>query len=488
MTRQTPPPNVGPIGRLGRWTATHFAAVAMAWVVVGVGLGVFAPRAEHALAGAGWEATGSESVQARQLIDQHFGGRGSYALTVVVHSRDKTTSDPAFQRTLRGVAAKLKTAAIEISPDRRAAVVQAGATSNPNGMVHAAGDLKHQLANLGTDGVQVDLTRSGGMWSDFNQANKSAMMKSELISWPVTLAILLLAFGSLVAAGLPLMLTIVGLAAAAGSLWIGTRIADISIWSMNFALMFALALGIDYALLIAYRFRSAFFGSSLTAEEAVAATLDTAGKAVLFSGLTVLVSLSAVLLVPSPAFRSTSLGIMLSVVFVLAATLTLLPAVLAKLGPRVNRLALPWVHARERPLSAAWAERLWRRPLPYGLAALALLTVLTLPVLSLKTGMPSIKVVPTSDHSRAGYSAMEKAFGPGALQIVVPSNEAAEVAATARRDPGIARVMAPAPGAGGLTLVEVIPASDATGPTIDRLRAALPPVAVVGGPAAENHD
>ena len=291
-----------------------------------------------------------------------------------------------------------------VSPDRHTAVIQVGATRDANDMVRAADELKGPLAALGTDGVQVNLTGAPGMWSDFNQANKSAMMKSELISWPVTLAILVLAFGSLVAAGLPLMLTIVGLVAAAGSLWLGTRVADISIWSMNFALMFALALGIDYALFIVYRFRGAYFGSRLSAAEAVAVTMDTAGKAVLFSGLTVLVSLSAVLLVPSPAFRSTALGIMLSVVFVLAAALTLLPAVLAKLGPRVNRFALPWVRAGEHdsPRSAAWAERLWRRPLPYGVAALALLVVLALPVLSLKTAMPSIKVVPAGDNSRRG--------------------------------------------------------------------------------------
>ena len=143
--------------------------------------------------------------------------------------------------------------------------------------------------------------------------------------------------------------------------------------------------------------------------------MDTAGKAVLFSGVTVLISLSAVMLVPSPAFRSTSLGIMLSVVFVLAAALTLLPAVLAKLGPRVDRFALPWVHPGEHhsPRSAAWGERLWRRPLRYGLAALALLVVLALPVFSLKTAMPSIKVVPSGDNSRQGYDAVQKAFGAG---------------------------------------------------------------------------
>ena len=96
---------VGPIGRLGRWTAAHFRIVAAAWVVVAVGLGVFAPRAEQALSGAGWEATGSESVHARQQIDKNFNGFGSYGLTVVVHARDKAVSDPEFARVLRRVEA-----------------------------------------------------------------------------------------------------------------------------------------------------------------------------------------------------------------------------------------------------------------------------------------------------------------------------------------------------------------------------------------------
>jgi RND superfamily putative drug exporter len=500
--------SVGTIGKLGRWTAGHFRIVAAAWVLVAVGLGVLAPRAEKALSGAGWQATGSESVHARQLIDKGFNGFGTYGLTVVVHAPGKTVSDPAFERVLRAVQARLKSdpavatvvpprSGVSISPDRHAAVVLAGAARSENDMVRAADELKGPLSRLGSSGVRVDLTGAPGMWSDFNQANKAAMMKSELISWPVTLAILVLAFGSLVAAGLPLMLTIAGLVAAAGSLWIGTQIADISIWSMNFALMFALALGIDYALFIVYRFRAAFFGSKLSAQQAVAATMDTAGKAVLFSGVTVLISLSAVMLVPSPAFRSTSLGIMLSVVFVLAAALTLLPAVLAKLGPRLNTFALPWVHAGEHqsPRSAAWGERLWRQPLRYGLAALALLAVLALPVFSLKTAMPSIKVVPAGDNSRQGYDAIQKAFGPGStgpLQIVAPRAQAARAAAAATGDPGIARVMPPLPGAGGMALVQAIPTTDpsatATGATLDRLRGALPPAALIGGPVAENHD
>ena len=498
---------LGPLGRLGRWTATHFRVVLAAWLLIAVAFGAFAPRVETALSGAGWEATGSESVTARNLIEKNFGGLGSYGLMVVVHSPTKSTSDPAFRSAVSGVERTLKAdpavtsvvaprAGVSISHDGHTAVVQAGAGRNPNEMVRAADGLKAPLRRLGAGDVQVSLTGAPGMWSDFNEANKAAMMKSEVISWPVTLGILVLAFGSLVAAGLPLMLTILGLVAAAGSLYLGTQLLDISIWAMNFALMFALALGIDYALFVVYRFRGAFFGSKLSAAEATAVTMDTAGKAVLFSGLTVLISLTAVMLVPSPAFRSMSLGIMLAVVFVLAATLTLLPAVLARLGPRVDRLALPWAHSGEHrsPRFAAWAQRLWRRPVPYALAAVTALVALAIPVFSLDTGMPSIKVVPSGDGSRQGYSQVQQAFGPGAtgpLELVAPQRDAARVAAIAQADPAIARVLAPQRG-GGLALIRAIPKADPSSPsmgqTVERLRGALPAGALVGGAVAENHD
>ena len=199
-----------------------------------------------------------------------------------------------------------------------------------------------------------------------------------------------------------------------------------------------------------HRFRGAFFGSELSAADAIAETMDTAGKAVLFSGATVLVSLCAVMLVPSPAFRSMALGIMLAVVFVLAATLTLLPAVLAKLGPRVDRLALPWAHSGEHrsPRFAAWAERLWRRPLVYGALALALLVALALPVLRLKTAMPSIKVVP---DERLLPRRLRRSSRPRSGRARRPAADrrrrraAAAVGHRLERDPGIAGSRPPRP-------------------------------------------
>ena len=497
----------GAIGRLGRWTATNFRVVLGAWVIIALVLGFFAPKVEHALSGAGWEATGSESVEVRQAIDQEFGGMSSSALMVVMSSSDQTWQSPGFSNSIEQVSATLGSSPDVmnvvtpgnggwISEDGKTVVVQAGAASDPNQMVRAADDLKVELNSLDTAGVDVSLTGASGMWSDFNEANKEAMIKSELISWPVTLIILVLAFGSLVAAGLPLMLTILGLVAAAGTLYLGTQFVDISIWAMNFALMFALALGIDYALFIVYRFRGALTDSAGPVE-AIETTMDTAGKAVLFSGLTVLISLSAVMLVPSPAFRSMSAGIMISVAFVLLASLTLLPAVLAKLGPRINKLSLPWVHEGEHRSQfwASWAERLWKRPLLFGVPALLALVLLAVPVLSLDTGMPSIKVVPEQDSSRQGYEQLTAAFGPGApgaLQAVGPAASAQEIQAVMKADPEIARVLPPMPGSAGSVMVQAVPVTDpsspATGATIDRLRTDLPTGTQLGGASTENHD
>jgi RND superfamily putative drug exporter len=500
--------HVGPIGRLGRYTATHFRTVLLGWAVVAVVLGIFAPKVETALSGAGWEASGSQSVQARKLVERDFAGLGSYGLMTVVYSPTETVASPAFRAAILRVEQTLRAngavrtvvapaAGVSISRDSHTAIVQAGAAKNPNEMVAAADKLKGTLHGLSTSKVVVNLTGAAGMWSDFNAANRSAMLKSEVISWPVTLGIMLLAFGSLVAAGLPLMLTMVGLLSAAGMLYLGTLVTPISIWAMNFALMFALALGIDYALFLVMRFRGAFFGSKLDPVEAAAVTMDTAGKAVLFSGITVLISLTAVMLVPSPAFRSMSLGIMLAVIFVLAATLTLLPAVLAKLGPKVDNLALPWAHSGEHRSArfAAWGESLWSHPWRYGIPALAVLLALAYPVTQLKTSMPSIKVVPTSDSSRIGYNQVQAAIGPGAtgpLQLITKEAMATEVAAVAKADPGIAQVMPAQPGADGLVLVTAIPRQDpsnpAVGTTINRLRNKVPAGTVLGGAVAENHD
>jgi putative drug exporter of the RND superfamily len=491
----------GRLGRLGRWAADHMSIIVLGWIVVALGLGLLAPRAEHVLSGGGWQADGSESVQARQLIDRHFEGQGSYALIAVVSSSTHDSASPPFRATIRRVTGLLRrdpaVGAVRSSRSEELtassgsiAVVRGGAAADTDEMVRAASRLRGRLEAAAGEGVEVSLTGSAGLWSEFNERNKEAMMRSEVMSWPVTLAVLTIAFGSLAAAGIPLVLAILGLVATAGALWIGAHLTGITIWAMNFALMFALAVGIDYALFVVVRFRAAL-RSGLTPADAVAETMDTAGRAILVSGVAVIASLAAITIVPSQPFRTSALGIVLAVGFVLAASLTLLPALLARFGPRINRFPLPWAGAVQHRSEAfaRWARLIWRHPLAIGGVALTVLVPLAVTGLNLRTAMPSVGVLPSDASARAGYERLQGAFGDGApaeLQVVAPAKEYRHVAAALDHSPGVAAV-APPERHDGLVLTRVRPATEGS-EIVDSLRSRLPDEALVGGGPAEGHD
>ncbi|MGA8846262.1 MAG: MMPL family transporter, partial [Nocardioides sp.] len=278
----------GPLGRLGLAVANHRRLTAAIWVLLVVGLGIFAPRVESELSGAGWQADGSESVSVREAAEKSFGGNASSAIQVVVHSTDGALADGAGAGIVAEAMAILEADArisnvfgpesgAPISQDGTTIVLLGGAGADTNEMVRAADDLKEPLQELSGDGIEVNPTGASLLWSDFNEANLEAMLKSEMISWPVTMAILVLAFGALVAAGLPLLLTLAGLVASAGSLVLINQLVPVSIWAMNFAMMFALALGIDYALFLVVRYRAARMGSGASPRAAIAETMDTAG-------------------------------------------------------------------------------------------------------------------------------------------------------------------------------------------------------------------
>lgn len=527
------------MARLGAWTATHLRTVLISWGLVIVAFGLFAPQVQSVLAGAGWQDSTSQSVAARNIVQQDFSGLGSSALQVVVTDHNgPIASDPGAQTAVAKITALLRAdhrvstvmppePGMSLSPDGKTGIIIAGAEASPNDMVKAAEHLSGPISRSGTSTVTTTLTGDSAMWANFNSANHSAMMQSEMLSWPVTLALLAVVFGSLVAAGLPLMLTMAGLLVAAGALVLADMAAPVSIWALNFALMFALALGIDYALFLVVRFRSALHrlgaqpGDRTASVAAAAETVATAGKAVAFSALTVLASLAAILLVPSPAFRSMALGIMLAVVAVLAATLTLLPAVLGRLGTRIDAGRIrfsrrsknageiaggqtadgndksaadqPYGHRLEERLHA-FGRAIWRRPVVAAVGALIVLGVSIVPLFGLRTSMPSITIIPSSANARVGYEQVTKAFGPGApgtLQIVIPAGAEPDALAKLGTTPGVAQVM-PGPTSNGWSFTQVVPttgpSTTATGATIERIRHVLPAGSLVGGAAAENYD
>ncbi|WP_082900786.1 MMPL family transporter [Rhodococcus sp. EPR-134] len=509
VTADPPTRADGRLARLGRSMATHTRLVVGVWLIALIALGAAAPSVFTSLAGAGWQANGSESVQVRELAEQHFGGNSSAAVQVVVHSDSLPITDPSMQQTL-AAATEIFSAdprfgeviapqpGMTISPDGHTGIMVAGANASTDEMVSAVDELGKKLTGLSTDTIEVYPTGASALWSDFNKANHEAMIKAEMMSWPVTLAIMVLAFGSLVAAGLPLLLTLAGLVASAGGLVILNEITPISVWAMNFAMMFALALGIDYALFLVARFRDALRADP-DPRAAVAQTMDTAGKAVVLSGLTVLVSLSAVLIVPAPAVRTMAVGIMLAVIFVLAATLTLLPAVLGRIGAKVNGGSLPYAKRQQHrsPMFAGWASLLHKHPWPFGFGALLILIALVVPVFGLKVAMPSIAVVPEDAPVRQGYELVQQQFGdgaPGMLQIVTSADDAADTSRLTMSVDGVAMVTPAQQAADGsdLVMLQAVPTVDPSDPAMETiladLRSQLPESALVGGAPAENLD
>ncbi len=494
------------LARLGRWSHRSRRLVIVTWAVFAIGLGVFAPALEHALSGAMWEVNGSDSLAAREVIDEQFGGLSSQSAVIVIHSDSLAIDAPEFQAAIAEANAILDAESAFGPPmpaqpgmDGQTVMIQAGAIVDPTEAVRAAERIHDDVGALSTvdDGgdLTVALTGSPAFWGDFNAVNREGMVKAEILTWPVTAVILVLAFGTLAAAGIPLLLTAAGLLASMGVLYGITRFTDLSIWTLNFAMMFALALGIDYALFIVTRYRAALHAHPDDPQHAIGITMDTAGKAVLFSGLTVLISLSAVLLVPIPAFQSMAAGMMLSVGFVLFAALTLLPALL---GPGIDRFALPWhrVGDHRSPAFERFAARIEARRVVVAVAAVGILLALATPLLGLKTGMPGITVLPEDEQARQGYDLLSQAFGPGGpgpIQIVVPAGaDAAAVAEQVGSTPGIAMAFPPQPGAEGASLIQAVSAYDPSSPeiigVIETLRADLASDVLVGGPVAENVD
>ena len=508
-----PPDERALFSRLAATMARHRRAVILTWLVVAFAAAPLALTLSSALSGAGWEAQGSVAQQVRDELRKNFGALGAENPIVVYHQSTPITSDPSG---LNALVAKLQhapraTSVVDplsvppetglISRDGRTALIPvAQAVTSDAQRPIAAGELGTYVDGLAlSSGAQAKVTGEWPVWSDFNKVNAEALHKAELLSGLPTLILLFVAFGAMIAAGLPLLLALAGIAVGFALLHILSWVTPMSVWSMNFSMMIGLAVGIDYSLFIVSRYRE----ERAEGKDPIAAienTMSTAGKAVFLSALTVVLSLAAVFLVPVMVFRSMALGMILSVVAVAVAALTLLPAVLVALGDKVlvtRGKKDPDIVAESR--WARWTGVALRQPGSVLAIGVVLLGVLVMPALGMHLGMPGARVVDPGRTSRDGYELVVKGFGPGAAApafITVPAASAETVVKLAASDPNVvdARVVTP-PASTGRVVVRVTPKTavddPATSSMIDRLRTKLDsavPAAKVGGPAAQNHD
>ncbi len=319
-----------------------------------------------------------------------------------------------------------------VSEDGKTTYAVVGLTAGEDEAANIAPDLIEALREDAPEGMQVDVTGKAAMWADFNRVNKESMLKGELMAWPAVMIVLVLAFGSLVAMGLPLLLAMLGLAATFGILyWLG-HVVPLSIWVMNFAMMVGIGVGVDYALFIVTRFRQALRGGA-SVSGAVTDAVETSGKAIFFSGLIVILALMAVLLAPVVVFQSMALGMIVVVAVVLAASLTLLPALLTLIGTRIDRWRVPMPErfridtgaSGESGLWHRWATVVMARPGLFALLSTAILLALALPALDLKVAMPGMDVLPEGTTARRGFETLERDFGAGSvapISLVIQRN------------------------------------------------------------------
>jgi RND superfamily putative drug exporter len=315
--------------------------------------------------------------------------------------------------------------------------------------------------------LETVVTGAPVFYADIIEVTERDLRRAELISFPFAAMALVLVFGSLVAAALPAMVGGAAVLSTLGGMVLLAQVMDLSVFALNLVTMLGLGLGIDYSLFVVSRFRAELAagtgpsamdsaaspqGSGQAVERAVAQAMATAGRAVLFSGLTVFVGLLGLTSFDSMALRSMGVAGSLVVLLSLAAALTLLPALLGVLGPRVNAFGL------RRPPGpggfwAALAQRVMRRPGLVFMAVLALLLALGAPFLRVELGAPDASVLPDDVQSRRGFDVLRERFGEGEQAPILINVSAPEsifradsvdalydYVAELRRDPRVGRV------------------------------------------------
>jgi RND superfamily putative drug exporter len=402
------------------------------------------------------------------------------------------TSDPA------GELAAGRDAAVRsgfVSPDGRVAVLR---VQYPDQAELSVDDL-NALVTVG-DRLPGDsplrLEMGGDLFFAFSDEAGSA---GELVGILVAAAILLLAFGSLVAAALPIGMAAFGLAVGASTITVLAGVTEIPTFAPVLASMVGLGVGIDYALFVLTRHRE-YLANGVEVHEAASRAVGTAGQPVVFAGGTVVVSILGMAVAGVPFMTAGGFAVALVVLIMVVASVTLLPAFLGLAGSRINRFGLPRL-TTGRTAGAGW--RRWighvnRHPAPYAIGAVTLLLALAAPVLALRVGIPDDGSMPRSRTERRAYDLVANGFGPGAngpLVIAVDtagdSTVPGRIATAVAADPGIASVSpAQVDQSSGIASVIAFPTTgpqeEATADTVTRLRSTVLP-SVVGGGRSQAH-
>jgi RND superfamily putative drug exporter len=481
------------------------AVVLVAWVA----LAVAAFGSCAALSGeyrTEFELPASESARAIDLMEERGLTQRSGFTGQIVFVAEKGVNDPEVRRTMESAFAQIAGAleeeelnspydssrSYQISSDGKIAYAELNLSMREQEEFQADADaVKAIVEQVDHQGVRIEL--GGDIFAEAPE------FSSEAVGILAAIVILLVAFGSVLAMGLPIVTALFGIGTGAAFIGLLTRVLAVPDFTTQVAAMIGIGVGIDYALLIVTRYRQGLH-DGLGPREAAGLALDTSGRAVVFAGITVVISLLGMFMMNMDFMRSLSVGAVLAVLMTMLAAITLLPALLGFVGRNIDRLGLPYRGAEGEASEHFWYR--WSRliqahPWPALVLSTALLVGLAAPVFALRLGFGDAGNRPETDTTRRAYDLLSVAFGPGfnaPFLIVVDlegsSGDATDVQALTealRRTRGVASVAEPQvmPSA-GLAIINLFadsaPQDKETTELVHSLRnEAIPPVAAETG-------
>ena len=522
--------------RLDAFLRRRRRAVLIAWAVILLAAVPFAARQSEDLSSGGFGVPGSQSAAVDAALDGFAGVPRAELAAVLV------PQEGASEAQLRAAVDRVAAAAgpiegVSLAPAAReralrqaaaggTVLVPLAAEVDEDDATAVAVDLREELAVADGPraGVATHFVGQGALWAAMQDLSKEDLAKAESAGFPVVLLILLAVFGSFAAAMLPLALG-VGSVLLTGALIFGlSQAMEMSVFVTNMASMIGIGVAVDYSLFVVARYREEV-AAGRSPDEARSVAMATSGLAVLFSGLTVIISLAGLWMLDNTAIRSMALGAMLVVAVAMLAATTLLPALIAVLGRRAHtRSRLFSVTgmvlrrrgsgkgagtAPQRGFWQRWTDAVMRRPVVAAIGAGAVLLALASPVLGMETKNGALDQFPSDHEVVQGFEAASRIAGAGSaspVQVVAQARAAGAAGAATERlraalagDPGIADVAAATPSRDGRAVLLVAqtradPESPAAKATVDRLREALPAAAGrdvrvdVGGVTASQRD
>ena len=467
--------------------------VVIAWIGLLVGLNVLGATVGGEFLDK-FTLPGSESQSAIDLLKEHgFDSRAGFGGQVAFQS-DRDIDDPSVRGPMEGLFSQLAgqipgTEIVspyapgndrQIAPDRRTAYAEINFTDRNSKEYLEAAETARGLAEK-VEGPELEVALGGDVFLE------QVEFSSEGIGFLAAMVILLFAFGSVLAMGLPLMTAAFGIGSGIALVGLVVNFIDMPSFSNQAVAMIGIGVGIDYALFIVTRYREGLH-KGLPPQGAVVRAVDTAGRAVLFAGITVIIAVLGLFIMGLAMITGMAVGISLGVLMTMLASLTLLPAVLGFVGRNIDRLGLPHrkkEHATENSFWFRWSRLIQRRPWPALVAGLAVLLLLAIPVFSLRLGFGDAGNRPTSDTTRRAYDMLTEGFGAGfngplLLVAETPDGDADLQAlngltARLRSTPGVAFATDPNPNpAGDAAILQVFPTTtpqdEATDELVNRLR------------------